>query len=79
VTEVRDFITGIATSRTNNLLAAGASPPEALTSGFQRAPLTCAVCPAVAEVIALRASNTRGEPVSADELQRDTKALYDTV
>ncbi|MFL6115674.1 MAG: MFS transporter [Catenulispora sp.] len=71
--------TGIATSRTNNLLAAGTSPPEALTSGFQRALLTCAICLAVAAVIALRASNTRGEPVTAEELQADTESLYDPV
>ena len=35
------ILTGIATSRTHDLLAAHATPTEALTSGFQRALLAC--------------------------------------
>ena len=57
----------IATTRTHDLLAAGASQPEALTEGFQRALLACAVFVLAAAFIALRATNTRGEPVAAPE------------
>jgi MFS family permease len=53
---------GIATSRTSHLLAAHTAPPEALTAGFQRALLVSALCLVAAAAIALRASNTRGEP-----------------
>jgi hypothetical protein len=53
---------GIATSRTSHLLAARTPPPEALTAGFQRALLVSALCLVAARAIALRASNTRGEP-----------------
>lgn len=73
MTEARDFITGIATSRTNNL-APGSTDVRIPASAADLRGL-----PGVAAVIAPRTSNTRGEPVSADELQRDTKALYDTV
>jgi hypothetical protein len=58
------IFSAIATSRTQDLLAAGVSRPEALTEGFQRAILACAVFLLAAAVIALRATNTRGEPVS---------------
>jgi EmrB/QacA subfamily drug resistance transporter len=58
------IFSSIATSRTNDLLAAGASQPEALTEGFQRALLACAIFVLAAAVIALRATNTRGEPVA---------------
>ena len=70
---------GIATSRTSHLLAAHTPLPEALTSGFQRALLTSAICLVEAGFIALRASNTRGEPVAAKEPQRDLKPSYDPV
>jgi EmrB/QacA subfamily drug resistance transporter len=53
---------GIATSRTGHLLAAGTPPPEALTAGFQRALLVSALCLVAAAAIALRAANTRGDP-----------------
>jgi MFS family permease len=69
---------GIATSRTSHLLAAHTPLPEALTSGFQRALLTSAICLVVAGFIALRASNTRGEPVAATEPQRDLEPSYDS-
>ena len=51
----------IATSRANDLLAAGAAPPQALTEGFQRGLLACAIFVFAAALIALRATNTRGE------------------
>ena len=58
------IFSAIATSRTQDLLAAGVSQPEALTEGFQRALLACAIFVLAAAVIALRATNTRGEPVT---------------
>ena len=58
---------GIATSRTSHLLAARTPPPEALTAGFQRALLVSALCLVAAGAIALRASNTRGEPAATPE------------
>ena len=56
--------TAVATSHTHALVAAGASQPEALTGGFQRALLACAFSVLAAAAIALRATNTRGEPVA---------------
>ena len=58
------IFSAIATSRTHDLLASGVAPPEALTEGFQRAILACAIFLLAAAVIALRATNTRGEPVA---------------
>jgi EmrB/QacA subfamily drug resistance transporter len=55
------IFTALATSRTNHLLAAHAPTPDALTSGFQRALLVGSIFIAAAAVIALRATNTRGE------------------
>lgn len=52
----------IATSRTENLLAAQTPLADALTSGFQRALLASAIVLLAAAAIALRTSNTRGEP-----------------
>src|SRR5919108_634761 len=52
----------IATSRTHHLLAAGATQPDALTSGFHRALAACSIFLIAAAAIALRATNTRGEP-----------------
>jgi hypothetical protein len=69
--------TGIATSRTNHLLAAHASPSEALTAGFQRGLLVSALCLVVAGGIALRASNTRGEAVAASEDRRELTPTFD--
>jgi MFS family permease len=57
------IFSAIATSRTQDLLADGAAPPAALTEGFQRALVVCAIFLVAAAVIALRATNTRGEPV----------------
>jgi EmrB/QacA subfamily drug resistance transporter len=58
------IFSAIATARTGALLAAHAPPAEALTGGFQRALLTCAAFLIAAAVIALRATNTRGEPTA---------------
>ena len=56
------IFSAIATARTSALLTAHAPPHQALTAGFHRALLACAVFLLAAAVIALRASNTRGEP-----------------
>jgi EmrB/QacA subfamily drug resistance transporter len=53
--------TAVSTSRTNHLLAAGAPVPHALTAGFQRALLIGSIFILASAVIALRATNTRGE------------------
>ena len=52
----------IATTRTTHLLSADAPLSHALTSGFQRALVACSIFLVGAAVIALRATNTRGEP-----------------
>jgi EmrB/QacA subfamily drug resistance transporter len=59
------IFSAIATSRTNHLLATHASQPDALTSGFHRALLACSIFLIAAAAIALRATNTRGEPARA--------------
>ena len=51
----------IATARTDDRLAAGAKMPDALTSGFRRALLACAIALVAAAVLAVRTSNSRGE------------------
>jgi EmrB/QacA subfamily drug resistance transporter len=56
------IFTAIATSRTNHLLAQQASLSLALTQGFRLALLCCSIFLAAAALIALRATNTRGEP-----------------
>ena len=52
------------TTQPSALLAAHARPAEALTAGFQRALLACAIFLLAAAVIALRATNTRSEPAT---------------
>jgi len=51
----------IATARTDDLLAGHTPGPEALTSGFQRALLASSIAVLAAALIALRATNTRGQ------------------
>jgi EmrB/QacA subfamily drug resistance transporter len=64
------IFTAVSTSRTNHLLAAGAPASHALTSGFQRALLLGSIFILASAVVALRATNTRGEaqpePVEAE-------------
>jgi EmrB/QacA subfamily drug resistance transporter len=55
------IFSALATSRTNDLLAAHTPPADALTSGFQRALLAGSIFIFAAAIIALRATNTRGE------------------
>jgi MFS family permease len=64
------IFTAVSTSRTNHLLAAGVPASHALTSGFQRALLLGSIFILASAVVALRATNTRGEvesePVDAE-------------
>ena len=55
------IFSAIATSRTTDLLAGHTPLPDALTSGFQRALLASSVFLVGAAVVALRATDTRGE------------------
>ncbi len=55
------IFSAIATARTNHLLALGGPVPVALTSGFHRALLAGSAFLLAAALIALRASNTRGQ------------------
>jgi EmrB/QacA subfamily drug resistance transporter len=67
----------IATGRTNDLLAAYAPAPEALTSGFQRALLACSISLAAAAILALRTTNTRGATAHEDDAPARPMALAD--
>jgi predicted MFS family arabinose efflux permease len=55
------IFSAVSASRTNHLLSTGTPNSEALTSGFQRALLIGSIFIVTAAVIALRATNTRGE------------------
>jgi EmrB/QacA subfamily drug resistance transporter len=55
----------IATSRTDDLLAAHVGLADALTSGFRRALVACSIFLLGAALVALRATNTRGETTEA--------------
>jgi EmrB/QacA subfamily drug resistance transporter len=59
------IFSAISTARAHHLLADHASLHQALTSGFQRALLACAIFMLAAAVIAMRATNTKGAPVEA--------------
>jgi EmrB/QacA subfamily drug resistance transporter len=58
------IFTAIATAVTSALLAAHAPADAALTAGFHRALLACAFFLLAAALIGLRATNTRGEPIT---------------
>jgi predicted MFS family arabinose efflux permease len=53
------ILSAVATARTHNLLAAHAARPDALTGGYQRALLVCAIFVLAAALIATRTPNTR--------------------
>jgi MFS family permease len=64
----------IATNRTNQLLSSHVSGPLALTQGFHRALLVGSVFLLAAALIALRATNSRGEQVRlVDEAERHSQ------
>ncbi|MGN6167710.1 MAG: MFS transporter [Solirubrobacteraceae bacterium] len=56
------ILSAIATARTHHLLAAHATRPDALTSGYQRALLVCSIFVLAAAVIATRIPNARTAP-----------------
>jgi len=58
------IFSAIASARTATLLGTHATPQQALTAGFHRALLACAFFLLAAAVIALRATNSRGEPAA---------------
>jgi EmrB/QacA subfamily drug resistance transporter len=68
----------IANSRTHDLIVGHAAAPDALTSGFQRALTACAIFLGAAALIALRATNTRGEPL-AERVPLDAIAAAENV
>jgi EmrB/QacA subfamily drug resistance transporter len=67
------IFSGIATSRTTDLLASHTDPAVALTSGFHRALLVSSIFLLAAAAVALRISNTRGEEERSDAGARDEK------
>jgi MFS family permease len=71
------IFTALATSRTHHLLATHTPPPDALTSGFQRALLVGSIFILAAAIIALRATNTRGETPQPIPDATPELALYD--
>ena len=56
------IFSALATARTNDLLAAHAATPQALTSGYARGLLASSIFVAASALIALRTLNARGEP-----------------
>jgi EmrB/QacA subfamily drug resistance transporter len=56
------IFSAIATARTDHLLSVHADPAHALTAGFHRALLASSIFLLAAAIIAVRSSNTRGEP-----------------
>ena len=61
------IFSAIATSRTQDLLATGASEPQSLTSGFQRGFVASSLFLLAAAAIAARAPNSRGAPAPRPE------------
>ena len=61
------IFSALATARTNDRLAAHASHPEALVSGYSTALLTSSIFLAAAALIALRTVSSRGEPAPASK------------
>jgi EmrB/QacA subfamily drug resistance transporter len=70
-------LSAIATARTDDLLAAHATRPEALTSGYQRALLVCSLFVLIAAVIASRAPNARttAQPLLVPDAAPDPAVL----
>jgi hypothetical protein len=60
------IFSALATARTNNLLAALASVPHALTSGYHRALVACSIFVGLAAIVAVRAANSRGAAATKD-------------
>jgi hypothetical protein len=71
--------TAIATSRTQDLLAAHETPAHALTGGFQRALLVGSLFVLAAAVIGLRATNTRGDTQGPEVVELGHRTGTDAV
>jgi predicted MFS family arabinose efflux permease len=69
------IFSAVATSRTNDLVARHVALPQALTSGFHRALLASSIFLVAAAVIAVRATNTKGEPMPDTEVHQVVAAL----
>jgi MFS family permease len=68
-------LSAISTARANNMLAARAAVPEALTAGFGRALLASSIALLAAAILALRIANTRAEtpePAAATPTSQQT-------
>jgi predicted MFS family arabinose efflux permease len=72
------IFSAISTSRAHDLLKAGAPLDHALTAGFGRALLACSLFLLAAAAIALRATNTRGEPAPDSTEPETMTAALDT-
>jgi EmrB/QacA subfamily drug resistance transporter len=62
------IFSAISSSRAQRLLTDHADLHHALTAGFQRALLACSIAMVAAAAVAMRATNTRGEPVAGGAL-----------
>jgi len=71
------IFTGIATARTSSLLTHHAPAAVALTGGFRWALVACAIFLLGAAVIAMRATNTRGEPPARKDPAPELAARHD--
>jgi EmrB/QacA subfamily drug resistance transporter len=71
------ILSAIATARTHTVLAAGATRPDALTSGYQRALLVCSIFVLAAALIASRTPNSRAaaQPIVVPETTPEPTAL----
>ena len=71
------ILSAIATARTQDLLVVHATRPQALTSGYQRALLVCAIFVLMAALIATRIPNARAaaQPLVAPEAAADAAVL----
>jgi EmrB/QacA subfamily drug resistance transporter len=63
------IFSAISTSRAQHVIASHGTIHEGLTAGFQRALLACSIAMFAAALLALRATNTRGEPVPTVALE----------
>jgi len=68
------IFTAIATAHTRHLIAAHTPSAEALAAGFQRALIAAAIFLVAASIIALRATNTKGEEQPATETPTEAAA-----
>jgi Major Facilitator Superfamily len=68
------ILTAVASSRTQHLLAAHAPGAHALTAGFQRAFFVGSIILLASAVVALRATNARGQAEAASAIEAEPEA-----